>query len=526
MPAQATIALPAKQGISQMFIPFLRKLTLAAAVFAIGAVGGGIVPGPARADEAAPPLGAPVSKSIKLGLNKSLVIDLPRDARDLLVSNPEIADAVIRTPRRIYLTGIKIGQANIIVFDRAGAQIVTLDLAVERDGVDLNALLRRLIPDSDINVEVLSDNIVLTGTVKNAQDSNKAENLAQAFIGGAAKADSSGANANTSGSKAPAGDTNISVVASASSGAPAASATPQVINLLTIDGEDQVYLKVTVAEVQRNIAKQLGIDLSGVGGATGFVSSVISNNPFAVQNKALSNTALTAGYFKNAANKLTGTLKALEQTGMIRTLAEPTLTAISGESASFLAGGEFPVPTGFDAATNQISVTFKQFGVALSFTPVVLSEGRISLHVKTEVSQLSDEGAVSLGSISIPSLKVRRAETTLELPSGGAMVMGGLLQDNVSQAISGFPGLKDLPVLGTLFRSRDFQRNETELVIFATPYLVKPVARTDIARPDDGFAPANDATSSFLGRLNRVYGAKGAPAPAGIYRGTYGFIFE
>jgi pilus assembly protein CpaC len=158
---------------------------------------------------------------------------------------------------------------------------------------------------------------------------------------------------------------------------------------------------------------------------------------------------------------------------------------------------------------------------------VVLSEGRISLHVKTEVSELSTEGAVSLGnSISIPSLSVRRSESVMELPSGGSMVMGGLLQDKLQQAISGFPGLSKLPVLGALFRSRDFKHNETELVIIVTPYLVKAVPRTALARPDDGFNPPSDAASDFLGRLNRVYGTQGQPAPAGTYKGRYGFIFE
>ena len=199
-------------------------------------------------------------------------------------------------------------------------------------------------------------------------------------------------------------------------------------------------------------------------------------------------------------------------------------------SASFLAGGEFPVPTGQDQNGN-VTIEFKPFGVQLGFTPVVLSEGRISLRVKTEVSELTSEGAFTLNSangnnLTIPGLKVRRSETTMELPSGGSMVMGGLLEDDVRQTISAFPGLGKLPVLGTLFRSRDFQRNETELVIIVTPYLVKPVARTALAKPDDGFAPAGDGPATFLGRLNRVYGIEGKPAPAGAYRGTYGFIYE
>ena len=202
------------------------------------------------------------------------------------------------------------------------------------------------------------------------------------------------------------------------------------------------------------------------------------------------------------------------------------MTAISGEVASFLAGGEFPVPTGRDQDGN-ITITFKPFGVALGFTPVVLSEGRISLRVKTEVSELTSEGSFSIPGLTIPALKVRRADTTLELPSGGSMVLGGMLQDSVRTSIGSFPGLGNLPILGPLFRSRDFQRNETELVIIVTPYLVKPVARAALTTPDQGFAPASDAQSILLGNLNRVYGSNGSSPDASYqYRGKIGFIYE
>jgi pilus assembly protein CpaC len=184
------------------------------------------------------------------------------------------------------------------------------------------------------------------------------------------------------------------------------------------------------------------------------------------------------------------------------------------------------VPAGKDDNGNP-SIQFKPFGVALGFTPVVLSEGRISLRVKTEVSEISSEVSVALGpDITVPGLKVRRAESTMELPSGGAMVMGGLLQDSVRQSIGKFPGLGNLPVLGALFRSRDFQRNETELVIIITPYLVKPAARSAFATPDQGYVTPSDAQAIFLGNLNRVYGATGAKAPSGTYQGRYGFIIE
>ena len=519
---------PANWGIKEMLASLHCKLGMAAMALA-ASMAFFAAEVPARADEpaaVATVAAAPeaVSKTVKLGLNKALVVDLPRDARDVLISNPAIADAVMRTPRRIYLTGVAIGQASIIVFDRAGQQIVTLDLEVERDNSTLEQMLRRLIPDSDITVEIVSDNIVLSGSVRTPADSRKAQDIANIFANGGANVQPAGA---SSSGASGGGSGAVSISLNSTTSQPP---TSSVVNLLAVEGEDQVHLKVTVAEVQRNIAKQLGVNISGVLDTGNFVSNIITDNPFAVANKALSDTQVTAGYFKNDTSNLTGTLRALDQTGMIKTLAEPTLTAISGESASFLAGGEFPVPTGQDQNGN-VTIEFKPFGVQLGFTPVVLSEGRISLRVKTEVSELTSEGAFTLhgangNNLSIPGLKVRRSETTMELPSGGSMVMGGLLEDDVRQTISAFPGLGKLPVLGALFRSRDFQRNETELVIIVTPYLVKPVARTALAKPDDGFAPAGDGPATFLGRLNRVYGIEGKPAPAGAYRGTYGFIYE
>ncbi len=475
-----------------------------------------------------------IHRSLKVGLNKSAIIDLPRDARDILVSNPSIADAVIRTARRIYVTGVAVGQSNVIVFDRAGEQILNLDLQVERDTTTLSAMLRRLIPNSDVKVEMVRDNIVLSGTVRNAADARRAEDIANIFVNGGASTQSSQSSQTSSSSQGggssgggSSGGINVSLSTSSSGGA---APTSKVINLLTIEGDDQVHLKVTVAEVQRNIAKQLGVELNGNITLGRFTTCAVSGscsqtfNPFAVANKALSDNAITLGY-NDGTNSLTATVKALEQTGMIKTLAEPTLTAISGETASFLAGGEFPVPTGRDQQGN-ITIQFKPFGVALSFTPVVLSEGRISVRVKTEVSEISNEVTVSLGDISIPGLKVRRADSTLELPSGGSMVLGGLLDDSVRQTIGKMPGLGDLPILGPLFRSRDFQRNETELVIIVTPYLVKPVAASALATPDQGYMTSSDARANLLGDLNRVYGAHDAGVPAGTYHGNYGFIFQ
>jgi pilus assembly protein CpaC len=213
----------------------------------------------------------------------------------------------------------------------------------------------------------------------------------------------------------------------------------------------------------------------------------------------------------------------MERDGLVKTLAEPNLTAVSGETARFLAGGEFPIP--LVDSTGKLSVTFKEFGVGLAFTPLVMSEGRISLKIETEVSELTDAGSVTLSDIRIPALKKRQAKSTVELPSGGSLAIAGLISEDTRQNIDGFPGLKDVPVIGTLFRSRDYSKNETELVVIVTPFVVRPTARKNLARPDDGLIAASDLKANFLGHLNRIYG-KGRELPPGALKGDYGFIVD
>jgi len=461
------------------------------------------------------PMGA--SQTLSLGYHKSKIIDLPKSARDVIVSDPRIATAVLRDSRRIFLTGVTVGQADLFVLDQSGQQILHLSLLVERDTAALQTMLSRLIPDSRIHVELMNDNIVLTGTVKNASDANKAQQLADMFGNGSQNTGTSVSESSPNGGGS--GGTG-SGVASSSDGDARKS---NVLNLLSIEGEDQVQLKVTVAEIDRNVAKQLGVNITAVGGQ---IAALATNNPFAIAGPLFSpvNRAVVAS--AGGGSGVAAELQAMEQNGTVRILAEPTLTAISGEPATFLAGGEFPVPTGYDATNNQLTVSYKSYGILLGFTPIVLSEGRISLKVKTEASDISNEGAVSMGQYKIPSLKVRRAESTIELPSGGSLVLGGLLQDNIQQALTGFPVLMDVPILGSLFKSRDFKRNQTELVIIVTPYMAKPVARTALARPDDGFETPSDASVTFLGRLNRIYGTVGHPVPRGNYAGYYGFIYD
>jgi pilus assembly protein CpaC len=278
-------------------------------------------------------------------------------------------------------------------------------------------------------------------------------------------------------------------------------------------------LKITVAEMQRTMIKQLGIDLTGSFGVGPAVVNFNNANPFSTHGGPLVDANTIAGTFKS----MTATLRAMEQAGVVHTLAEPTLTAISGESAAFLAGGEFPIPPPVQIGpTPPAQPSFKPFGVALSFTPVVLSEGRISLNVKTEVSEIDPALTVN----GVPGVKTRRAETTLEVPSGGSLAMAGMIQEQSKQSINGIPGLLQLPILGTLFKSRDFINNQTELVIFVTPYVVRAVAQKNLARPDDGFADASDPATILLGNFNRIYGVPGNADPKRTYRGNYGFILD
>jgi pilus assembly protein CpaC len=299
-------------------------------------------------------------------------------------------------------------------------------------------------------------------------------------------------------------------------------------------------LKVTVAEVRRDIIKQMGVDLSASMNYGTAVVNFNNSNPFTASGAPLvAGNGLGVSALSKGLPSVTATMRAMESAGVVRTLAEPNLTAISGESATFIAGGEFPIPAGYSCdptthvCTTQIS--YKKFGISLNFTPVVLSEGRISLRVMTEVSELSNDNAITVSqaqtstttnSITIPSIRTRRAETTLEIPSGGSMAMAGLIQEQTKRAVNGLPGLDSLPILGGLFRSQDFVNNETELMVLVTPYIVRAVAQKELSRPDDGFAPASDSQSTLLAQINRIYGISGRVEPVGNYQANFGFIID
>ncbi len=481
----------------------------------------------------------PVSQSLALPLNKAAVIELPVDARDVLVSNPEIVDAVIRTPRRVYILGMSQGQANAFFFDNAGNQILNLEITVAQDVRGLEETIAKLLPRSRVKIEPMGDNLILSGTVPDAGTADSVLKIARQSVDSPEK----------------------------------------VLSLLSIQGKGQVLLKVRVVEMQRSLVKQLGVNLSGslsfsnfiapvakpllengvavldqlgnpifetiIPGSFGTTAGFATNNAFSLAGRSLGGTTGSIGYqnFRNGVpqSSIGAGISALERVGLVRTLAEPNLTAITGESANFLAGGEFPVPVGRDRDGN-ISIEYKKFGVGLGFTPLVISKGRISLKISTEVSELTTQGAIQLGNqavtdgngnvigtvegLTLPALNVRRAETTVELPSGGSMVVAGLIQEKTKQALEGVPGAKDLPILGALFRSRDYQNDETELVIMVTPYLVDPTHPDALATPADGLSSASDLGTILFGRLNKVYRAPGTKPDGKNWRGPVGYVLE
>ena len=482
----------------------------------------------------------PVSESLDLPFGQAAVVHLPVDAAEVMVASEEIADAVVRTPRRALLLGQAVGRTNIFFFGADGELILDLDVRVERDMAALQDALNRFVPDSRVQAESMNANIVLSGTVPSSTAADAALQIARRWT----------------------------------------EEEDQVISFLTVEGRDQVMLRVRIVEMERNIVRQLGVNLSGQNNFGDFDAPTrvratndlgqplvdASNNPvfdvyrpgryqsgtefgtsngFGVAGAALGGLSGTLGT-QNLVNgvlqsSLSATLSALERVGLVRTLAEPNITSISGEPAQFLAGGEFPVPVGRDRDGN-LTIEFKPFGVGLGFTPVVLSEGRISLRISTEVSELSNEGAISLSEgatvndegevtgtvpgLSIPALTVNRAETTVELPSGGSLVIAGLIKEETRQAMDSVPGVERLPVLGSLFRSRDFANNETELVVVVTPYLVDPTDPDALEDPSEGFAAASLAANVFLGRLNRVYAAPGAQVEGRGWMGPVGFVLE
>lgn len=428
---------------------------------------------------AASPAGATTTRTIVVPIGKAIVVDLPAATSDVLVSDPTIVETVLRTARQPVLFGMNIGQANILFFDEQGRQMQNINVRVEYDTRILSKLIRDQFPGVSVQAESVLGQIALSGQVDSASQASAIATLARNFAQAALTAQP----------------------ASSRQGGGATLAEGAVLNRLEVINEEQVMLKVQFAEVNRSVLKEIGVDWEA------FMQGSLFSGAFNIAGKTLRNfvegSQVQFGVTPDAV------IDAMEQYSFLRTLAEPTLIAVSGETANFIAGGEFPIP--IDAGDDGLTVEFRRFGVGLDFTPVIIGDGRISLRIATEVSELSSENSITLSGMVIPGLAIRSASTTLEMSSGGTMMMAGMIQQSTRRLSSGLPGLRDVPVLGGLFRSEEFQNDETELVVLVTPYIVGQGEREDFRLPTDGFAPASDIDMFLYGRLHALYGVAGDP---------------
>ena len=446
----------------------VRRLVFALAALAV------LVAMPGAAPMAAGSL-ADGSGTLSIHVNKGNLIRLDRPASTVFVANPEIADIDVKSPTLVYVFGRAPGETTLFAVDANERVVLDQSVVVTRDLSRLNDFLRGIAPDSTISAHSVADGIVLTGAVADVVSAANAERLARQFL-------------------------------------------PEdglLINQIQVNGPNQVNLRVRVAEVSRSTLKRFGLNLDFLQTAGDIVFGIASGNvtraagSFVTRNNGSFNAF---GGINGNSGDLNVLIDALDNEGLISILAEPNLTAMSGETASFLAGGEFPIPV--PQKDGNLTIEFKKFGVALSFTPTVLSGNRISMRVKPEVSALSSVGAITMQQIQIPALSTRRAETSVELASGQSFAIAGLLQSTSNNDIRKFPGLGDVPILGALFRSTEFQRRETELVIIVTPYIVRPVS-VALAAPTDGLVQPSDTQRFLDGDIYRQQPSAGRSVPVG-----------
>ena len=459
----------------------------------------------------------PATQRLQLGVGQSVIFDLPEEAGEIYVGDPNVANAIVRSAKRVYISGVANGQTSIFALARDGRRIAVIQVSVGRNVAELSNVLNTAIPGNQIHVRTVENTIILTGSVASAEEAQKALDIANGFVNDSAASGPPGTSISISNGSSGAGPG-----ASSGSGGKASNSAPgKVINALTIRGADQVSLRVTVAEIRREIIKQLGVNLSGSGPNGSFTL----DNPFAI-NGAVATSEGVLNWVKGS-QSLSANLQAFERQGVAHTLAEPTVTAVSGETAKFLAGGTVPILNSVQCSpVCQYGFIQQPYGVTLNFTPIVLSPGRIQLRIATEVTDIDPSTQVTFSGITIPGFRTRSNTTTVELPSGGSVASAGLISTQTEQAINGFPALMNLPVLGALFRSRDYQRNETELLITVTPYIVHPIDPSQVVRPDQNFQDASDPQTWFLGRVNRIYSTSESLQPMPGYSGKIGFITQ
>lgn len=457
---------------------------------------------------------------LEMAVGRTMAVPLNAPISDVIVANPSVVDVLVRSPSQVYVLGRGPGATNIFFIGRNGDVVLNAEVLVSADLTAARTVLERLLPEANIDLRAVGQSVVMSGTVRSAREAADAQAVVEQFLGGSL---AGGLQPTERGGTKAGAEEGAGAVeafqALATASTPRSGGEPTVINALRIAGDQQVLLQVKVAEVQRTTLKALSVN-------------------FAANNGSFSNLPFPGG--EAFVRTLTGSMNAvgvdqmafdvLERQGLIKVLAEPTLTAISGETANFLAGGLLPVPSDVDDEGN-VRVTFREFGVSLSFTPVVLANNQLSLRIATEVSRVSDENALPFvirgtgREVAIKGLSVRRADSTVTLPSGGSLMIAGMLQNDEVNSFSGVPGLMDLPIIGALFRSHEFRSQRTELVVVVQAFRVRPVEfAKGLSLPTDGFVPASDVDIYLLGRLHARYGG-GQDKPLTI-AGPMGYIME
>jgi pilus assembly protein CpaC len=450
---------------------------------------------PAPAQSAGPDIAETIATegTITIELHKGRVIRLPRPAATVFVADPETADVQAQSPSIVYLFGKKAGETSLYAVDENDQLLLRTHVVVQHNLSGLREAIHQLLPTTKVDVATVDGSIVLNGEVDSPLQAQELRELAERYLGDK----------------------------------------ETLLNRVRVDAPTQVHLRVRVAEVSRDVLKQFGINWQALfesgDFAFGFVSGRAVTNAAGTFLREPGGAYSAFGSYTSGNDSVNVAIDALAEEGLVNVLAEPNLTALSGETASFLAGGEFPIPV--DNGNNGLTIEFKEFGISLAFTPTVLSADRISLKVRPEVSDLSEKGAITVNGLVIPGLSTRRAETTVELGSGQSFAIGGLMSSDIQNRLSKYPGLGDLPVLGALFRSTRFQSNETELVILVTPYLVRPVDDASaMAAPTDGFRAPTDIERILEGRLHtaRLQPGRGGPVgPEGQrLSGPIGFVLE
>jgi len=447
----------------------------------------------AAAPAVAQPTAAKPAETVNLSKGTGTLVRLSEPMSDVFVANDTVADVQVRSSTQLYVFGKGSGETTVYATSKGGRVVYAANVRVGNNISSVGEMLHLAMPEASIQAMPMNNLVLLTGTVANPEDVAEAQRLVQAYVG----------------------------------------SETQVVTRLRSATPLQVMLKVRIAEINRSMLKKWGINLLSNDSTGGFNFGIAQGQGINLADAACVKDCplpkvirSTIGSTLSASTKLLGlnlitSLDIAAQDGLVSILAEPNLTALSGETASFLAGGEFPVPV--SQALGSVTIEYKQYGVGLAFTPIVLGDGRISMRVRPEVSELSNENAVTLNGFTVPALTTRRAETTVELGSGQSMMIGGLLRNTATNNVDKAPFLGDLPILGSLFRSTQFRRNETELVVIVTPYLVRPVS-TQLATPVDGYRVPNDLQRDFGGqsysgvsgsRQPTAISAPAVPAPAG-----------